>query len=181
MKNSEQVIKRGKELLNRRKSKGFSRKEMSNMIGISDTAIANIENGITENISIELGKKFAVALGVSFNELFEIEGGSHSSEITNLINENEELKKQISKLLEEQLKDKKQLIDALKTHNLLERFALGLWGNSEEVEFVKMKAKEIEDSNESLKFQIESRPFDVNDTESMMKFIAEHFIWTPKK
>ncbi|MBN2635244.1 MAG: helix-turn-helix transcriptional regulator [Prolixibacteraceae bacterium] len=161
--------------------KGIRPADVARSAGIKQSSYASIEKGDTKSISIEVGIGIAKALRVDFNDLFEIEGGHNSNEVANLIKENEELKDQISKLLEEQLKDKKQLIDALKTHNLLERFALGLWGNSEEVEIIKRKAKEIEDSKESYKFQIDSRPFNVNDTESMMKYISEHFVWTPKK
>lgn len=169
----------------RRKELKITQKEMAEALGISQAAYAKIEKGNvsggTKSISIKNGKCIAETLKVSFNELFEIEGGTGSAELTELIKENNELKKQISKLQEEQLMDKKQLIDALKTHNLLERFALGLWGNTEEVEQVKKKSREIENRAESYKFQIESRPFNVNDTESMMKYISENFIWTPKK
>lgn len=56
-----------------RKSKGINQHEIAAFCGIKQSSYANIENGKTKSISIEIGKGIAKALGVSFDELFEID------------------------------------------------------------------------------------------------------------
>ena len=92
MTKTEEAITRGKKILGLRKSKGISRRGLAKNIDISDTALANIENGETKNITIELGKGIAIALNISFNELFDIET-TVNKEIEKLNNEKEQFLK----------------------------------------------------------------------------------------
>ncbi|MGM0408172.1 MAG: helix-turn-helix domain-containing protein [Bacteroidota bacterium] len=63
----------GEKIKQIRKSKGISQTVVADICGIKQSSYANIENGKTQTISIEVGKGIAKALGVSFVDLFEIE------------------------------------------------------------------------------------------------------------
>jgi len=63
----------GEKIKRIRKSKGISQTTVSNTCGIKQSSYANIENGKTQNITIEIGKGIAKALKISFNDLFDIE------------------------------------------------------------------------------------------------------------
>lgn len=69
---------------------GIKQADVARSAGIKQSSYASIEKGDTKSISIEVGKGIAKALGVSFNELFEIESPS-KKEIA-------ELKAEIEKL-----------------------------------------------------------------------------------
>ena len=92
--------------------KGISKADMSRACSITPTAYSNIEEDLTESINIETGRKIAKALGISFNELFEIEGDSQK--IDGLNNEIQLLKNRISELslFVETLKNEKEHIKA---------------------------------------------------------------------
>lgn len=62
---------------NYRKTKGISQIEMAKFIGISQAAYGKIESGFTKTVTIEVGKGIALALGVSFVELFDISPDVH--------------------------------------------------------------------------------------------------------
>jgi len=66
---------------NIRNSKGISQTVVAETCGIKQSSYANIENGKTQSITIEIGKGIAKALGVSFNELFDIEQPSDHTEL----------------------------------------------------------------------------------------------------
>lgn len=99
--------------------------ELANSIGVSRSAFILMENGSTKSISVDIGKKLAEKLGVSFNELFEVE----NPELETAKKEIERLKKSsdfnetILKLAGDQSKDieyKSKLMDKLsKFVNLL--------------------------------------------------------------
>lgn len=99
--------------------------ELANSIGVSRSAFILMENGSTKSISVDIGKKLAEKLGVSFNELFEVE----NPELETAKKEIERLKKSsdfneaILKLARDQSKDieyKSKLMDKLsKFVNLL--------------------------------------------------------------
>ena len=97
-----------------RMAKGISKADMSRACGITPTAYSNIEDDLTESINIETGKKIAIALGISFNELFEIDVDSQKIDslykvIETLKEKNEELNKTIidkSLLIETLLNEK---------------------------------------------------------------------------
>jgi transcriptional regulator with XRE-family HTH domain len=91
-----------------RKQKGLSQKEIADLSRINQASYSNIESGTTKKDTIKLGvaKDIAKALGVSFNELFEIEIPTTINE-TDFIIENERLKKE-NERLEEHLEDKRK-------------------------------------------------------------------------
>jgi transcriptional regulator with XRE-family HTH domain len=77
--------------------KGISQTEVADQCGIKQSSYANIENGKTQNITIEIGKGIAKALEVPFYELFDIlpENRELNSQIENLKSENERLNKEL--------------------------------------------------------------------------------------
>jgi transcriptional regulator with XRE-family HTH domain len=85
-----------------RLEKGLSQKTVSTMAEISHSAYVKIEYGKTEKIFIEVGKKISKALGVSFNELFDIVSENKGQE--------EELKAEIERLTKI-VKGQKELLD----------------------------------------------------------------------
>ena len=105
-----------------RKQKGINQKQVADFAGLSVAAYSNIESGISKSITIEAGRGIADALGLSFNELFEIEVPFDYA--------SEELKKDVEKLLEmlkagsnriseleKRIEEKDLLIDLLKSDN----------------------------------------------------------------
>lgn len=107
----------GEKIRSIRKSKGISQTAVADSCRIKQSSYANIENGKTQNITIEIGKGIAKALGISFNELFEIEATpQNQSEAESLIIEIEGLKKQIEDIRKNSKKDE-QIIDLLKQLN----------------------------------------------------------------
>lgn len=72
----------GEKIKGFRKIKSISLRELAEKIGVSDTALSKIETGKTKSITIDLGKKLCNEIGISFDELFEIE--STNSEFKNL-------------------------------------------------------------------------------------------------
>lgn len=99
-------------------SKGIPKVDIARACGITQTAYANIEKGETKSISIEVGRGIANALGISFNELFEIELPSGNNELIHKLQEEiQNLKKQID--------DKSLLIDLLlKEKEIFKRTAI---------------------------------------------------------
>jgi|GEM_PF-2287255 len=97
-----------------RKSSGISQLEVAKSAGITQSGFASIEKGDTKAISIEVGKGIAKALGISFNELFEIEVDSKSAESQK--NEIDELKESIEELhgrikeLQERISEKDKIM-----------------------------------------------------------------------
>ena len=86
-----------------RKARGLNQNDVCSEIGITQPSLASIESGRTKSISIDLGKKLAKTLSVSFNELFDIDEVE-----SNLHEETDRLKKRIIEI-ESQLEDKKRL------------------------------------------------------------------------
>ncbi len=180
-KKDENAVKRGIKINSIRTLKGISRRGLAKKLIISDTALANIENGETKSLSIELGLKIAKELGIPFNELFEIEVFTDSDEISKLKAENEKLKYQISELKSEQLKDKKILLDSLQSHNILYDFAYSLYHNTEEFDKARRKAaKETNNVIDMVEYQTKLMPFDRDNAESIIEYISKNFIWNPK-
>jgi len=94
--------------------KGISKADMSRACSITPTAYSNIEEDLTESINIETGRKIAKALGISFNELFEIEGDSQK--IDELNNEIQLFKNRIAEkslLIESLINEKAHIKDHL--------------------------------------------------------------------
>jgi len=90
-----------------RNDNGLSKAYMSRACDITPTAYSNIEDDITDSINIETGRKIAKALGVSFNELFEIEGDSQKIDALN--KQIERLNERV-KELKMQIEDKDSLL-----------------------------------------------------------------------
>ena len=74
-----------------REEKNFSRKKLAEIAGVSQPTIYNIENGKTDNVTLQVGKNIAAALGIPFGELFEIENApSDTTKVQKRIDELEE-------------------------------------------------------------------------------------------
>lgn len=104
----------GEKIKRIRKSKGISQVIVAESCMIKQSSYANIESGKTQSITIEVGIGIAKALGVSFNELFEIEVGNLPTE-EGLI-QIEDLKGKLEEL-KERLSEKDQLIKAITSQN----------------------------------------------------------------
>jgi len=59
----------GRQVLAKRKEKGWSQKQLGEMAEISRNYVSQIERGEAESISIKIINKLAIALGVSASEL----------------------------------------------------------------------------------------------------------------
>jgi len=106
-----------------RLEKRISQSHMKDVIGISQAAYAKIENGTTKNITIEIGKGIAKALGVDFSELF----GVGLRERGFFISQLEEYKNKADKLKEELVKAN-QIVELLSSEkrNLKEFYVMQL-------------------------------------------------------
>jgi transcriptional regulator with XRE-family HTH domain len=169
-----------------REEKKITQSEMAESLGISQAAYAKIERPINpegKKISIEYGKSIAKTLGVSFNELFDVE--LPSSEEKKLISEIEGLKRRI-KELEEQLDDKRRIIEflsdndftlgiAAKIHNA-ELDEAGLHNRSRDyvnMQFGMGNYSEKDFTEEEKK--LFEKPYDVGDKQSQIRYIEKWF------
>ena len=152
-----------------RKDKRLSQKYVAEIIGITQPAYAKIENPAdpeSGKISIDIGVSIAKALGVSFNELFDIEATidkeSTKDEIIKLKQEIESLK--------EQLNDKRKIIEFLSKNDLLLDAALRFYY----IEHPEKK-HQMYDLNdlESLIKDMKEKPYDRDDKESMIRYISK--------
>jgi transcriptional regulator with XRE-family HTH domain len=107
-----------------RKQKNLSQAQVAEVIGISQAAYAKIESGETKSITIEVGKGIAKAIGISFNELFDIEPSKENSKQINLLlADNEEINQKLEEklqLLEMLKKEKEQFKLFLLFHTFIE-------------------------------------------------------------
>ena len=119
----------GNKIKRLRKSKGLSLMELAKMVEIpdsarsqvepgktkkiSDTALSKLETGKTTSITIDLGKSIAKALGISFNELFDIEVTSNYLEIEGFQNKILDLEREI-KLRDKIIADYSDMFDNYK-------------------------------------------------------------------
>jgi transcriptional regulator with XRE-family HTH domain len=85
-----------------RLEKRIGQTEIAEIIGISRSAYIQIENGITKNISVDLGQSIARSLDISFVDLFDIE--TNLPELKKLSQENESLRDRIEMLEKDILK-----------------------------------------------------------------------------
>jgi len=81
-----------------RKNKRITQAELAELAGISRVSYTYFENGTTDKLSLDAAIGIAKALGVSFNELYEIE--DINNEARKLKSENEALKEKIAGLEE---------------------------------------------------------------------------------
>lgn len=132
--------------------KELSQKAVSAKAGISHSAYVKIEYGLTEKIFIEVGKSISEALGVSFYELFDIEAPIDNEKVNQLTLEIEQLKEIISQLKEEQLKDKKKIIELMSENN-------PVWVRDTGTEILQISNKELR-NREILFKRIETFPID---------------------
>jgi transcriptional regulator with XRE-family HTH domain len=107
-----------------RKLSGISQVEVATSASITQSSYASIEKGDTKSISIEVGKGIAKAIGISFNELFDVEPSKENSEQIDLLSaENEDLKEKFEEklqLLEMLKKEKEQFKFFLLFHTFIE-------------------------------------------------------------
>ncbi|WP_423129724.1 helix-turn-helix domain-containing protein [Gaoshiqia sp. Z1-71] len=147
-----------------RKSKKISQKEVGEELGISQAAYAKIEAG--SSITIDRLYKIAEFLGVSVGDLLGIELPSNKN-VEDLKTQIEELKKRISEL-EEQLNDKRHIIDFLSKNDLTLPFASRLYYEENPNEYI--KKRDFSDLD-SLLEEIEKMPYDSSDSKSQIKYI----------
>ena len=95
-----------------RLQKGLSQKNVAGLAGLSHSAYVKIESGETEKIFIEVGKNIAKALGVSFNELFDIDNTEYQEKVKLLENEIELLKESVF-TLKDKIADKEKIIELM--------------------------------------------------------------------
>jgi transcriptional regulator with XRE-family HTH domain len=104
----------GEKIKSLRKGKGLSLMDLANILGISDAGLLK-----TKSITVDLGKKTSKALGISFNELFDIEEDS-----TKL---NEEIQK-LKELVFESIGNYIANTSYFKLQELIERYGKEKWG-----------------------------------------------------
>lgn len=147
----------GDKIKNYRKLKGLNLKELANKVGVSDTALSNIETGKTKSITIDLGKDLCTELGVSFGDLFGIESNNE---------ENRKFKDQISfsteriNELEGRVTEKDLLISVLINQNKLLKsyFMSGLfldWKADVDQLEEKLKGNNEPDEKKNLELKLE--------------------------
>ncbi|SHF53092.1 DNA-binding transcriptional regulator, XRE-family HTH domain [Mariniphaga anaerophila] len=149
-----------------RTEKKISQQDVADILGITQAAYAKIENPNnpeSRKISIEYGKGIARALGVSFNELFEIESPANIEEMQVEI---KRLKTEISSL-KEQLSDKKMIIEFLSSSDILVEVAAALRRKENPERIVKRDFNDVE----GLLKEVEGLPYDPGNKESLINYI----------
>ncbi len=101
----------GEKIRRVRKQKGMNQIQVAEVAGITQSALASIENNKTSNLFLAVAKGIAKALDVPFNDLFEIESGNQ--ELEKLREEITALRDQV-RLLNEWLADKNTIIESLR-------------------------------------------------------------------
>lgn len=156
----------------KRIAKGLSKADLARACDISPTAYANIERGDMNSISLDVAKGIAKALDQNFYELFDIELPIDTVFAANLIEENKNLKKIIANLKEEQLNDKKDIIDLLSDNKLLLAVSAGIEYQTDD--YFTRRDKNLELAHKGI-FDIDNdRPFDKDSPESMKEYITKN-------
>ena len=104
-----------------REAKNLSQQKLAELAGVSQSTIYKLEHGKADNVTLQVGKSIAEALGVSFNVLFEIETVQLGAELLEkLVNleqtKNSKLESRISEL-EERLSERIDFIKLLQNEN----------------------------------------------------------------
>ena len=104
-----------------REAKNLSQQKLAELAGVSQPTIYKLEHGKADNVTLQVGKSIAEALGVSFNVLFEIETVQLGAELLEkLVNleqtKNSKLESRISEL-EERLSERVDFIKLLQNEN----------------------------------------------------------------
>lgn len=139
----------GDKIKTHRKVKGLSLMELAKLLEVSDTALSKIETGKTKSITIDLGKGIAKALGISFNDLFEIETMSESFEMVQTLKK--EYKKAINRTAElnELLDDKRKLLttyeSTVKYYDTFSKYAMKVYLENKDI-----KVSDLYDKVQSL-------------------------------
>jgi transcriptional regulator with XRE-family HTH domain len=152
----------------RRVKLGISQTKMAETMGISQTGYAKIESGVTESVSLPVAVMIAKALNVGFNELFDIDGDSEK--IDRLTKEIEWLNKRIWEL-EEQLIDKRNIIQFLSSNDLLLEVA---WSIERKISGGGYGKRDFNDLDSLIK-ELNDRPFDKDSRESIKNYILKYF------
>jgi transcriptional regulator with XRE-family HTH domain len=150
-----------------RKQKGLSQREVAQVAGIRQSSIASIEKGDTVNMSLESAVGIAKALEVNFNELFDIEADNLKAIV--LKNEIETLKTRI-KDLEEQLIEKKQIVELLVDAGLIITTANSIRNKQEEYSPVLRDFNDLDSLIKELKDQ---ESFDQNALDYIQNYIKK--------
>ncbi|MCL6101614.1 MAG: helix-turn-helix domain-containing protein [Bacteroidetes bacterium] len=161
----------GEKIKRIRKSKGISQIVVAESCMIKQPSYANIESGKTQNITIEIGIGIAKALGVSFNELFEIEIGNLPKEEVNI--QLEDLKVKLEEL-KERISEKDQLITAISNQNrqLKYEFLLMIYTDFQ-IEIDKMLIEIENSTDEDQKLKLTQK---IEDWKVGLEDEVKHFI-----
>ena len=157
-----------KKIKEARIKKGISQTSMANEIGLSQPGYANIENGETKNIPLLVAVKISKVLEIGFNELYDIDGDSQK--IDNLNKEIDTLKKRIAEL-EEQLNDKRRIINLIENDDVLSEIALTIRSIIEPFEY---KERDWSDPEALIKELEEKQPYDRESRESTRQYILSN-------
>lgn len=159
----------GQKIKQLRESMGISQKQVAEAAGIKPSSYFHIENGKTQSITIEVGKGIAKALGISFDELFEIESASDSrKKLLDLIDEQENTIQKLNK----DLADKDTLIEHFRDkYKVLyfRQFSLWCYDQFNEIDELKkavtnFQGKESQNKFEfQLKMDLESTRYLINN------------------
>jgi transcriptional regulator with XRE-family HTH domain len=153
---------------NLRIQNGISQTEMAKSLGITQAGYANIENNDKGKLSIAIAVGIAEILKVGFNELYDIDGDSQK--IETLDHEIEILKNRI-KELEEQLNDKRRLVDFIENDDVLVSIAREIQHKIEGFDPVK---RDFDDLDSLIKELEDKGPFDRNSRKSVFAYVMKH-------
>lgn len=153
---------------NLRNQKGISQAQMAKMVGVTQAGYANIETNDKGKLSLVVAVGIAKALNVGFNELFDIDGDSQK--IDSLNNEIKLLEKRIIEL-EDQLNDKRSIIEFLSSNDLLWHAAMGI--DYESGEYDKRRANTPKEAYTTLE-GFPEMPYDRENKESLINYISTH-------
>ncbi len=159
-----------------RKQKGLSQVEVAKAAGITQSSYASIEKGDTKSITIEVGKGFAKALGMAFNELFDIE--SDSQKIDDLNNQIKELNEKHKNIIESYTSERlmiKNIVLAVSDQNFkrsIVRIKYGYNGLEEDIKNLLMDI--LDETNKGFLRQLVTfGSFTQNDIKSFYEYMGE--------
>ncbi len=147
-----------------RKQNGLSQRDVASVAGMQQSSIASIEKGETASMYLKHAVGIAKALKVGFNELYDIDGDT--SKVEKVQNANASLKSRIVEL-EEQLNDKRSIIEFLSNSNFLLK---------EVAWILKQRQYKLENPREPFDFSDGSLINYDLDREKFMKDEAEEFL-----
>lgn len=146
-----------------RLANGFSQEYMADKLEIATVNYGKIERGVTA-MTIERLFKIAELLNISVGSLIDIEPSKTDN---NLSEKNERLNEKIIQL-EEQLNDKRRIVEFLSKNNLLLAVAAKLYHD----ENPNRKMRDFKDLDSLIK-EIDELPYDPADPESQFRYILK--------